>query len=106
MLFIEKANTSVDEVSEQVKRTRIWLQSEQKLNLQREIHRKNKEMELVEAEFYSARLADATERKSGIQMRLRRLKQEIREIEEKIRAVQAWTRHYDSNCHPEPVTSC
>lgn len=101
MLFIEKANRSIEEVSEEVKRTRIWLQSEQKLKIQHEIKRRQKEIEQIEAEYYSARLANATERKTGIQMQLRKKKEQIRELEEKMRAVQGWLRHFDSKVEVE-----
>ncbi len=101
MLFVEKATLCIDEVSEEVKRTRHWLQSEQKMTLEREMRTKQKKMEMVEAELYSARLTDANERITGIQMQMRHLKQEIRDLETKQRALQAWNRHFDSKVEVE-----
>jgi len=101
MLFLERATISLSEVNEEVKRTRNWLQTEQKLNLQQERYKVSKKMELVESEFYSARLTNATERKAGLQMQLRRLKQEVRDIETRLRAVQAWSRNFDSTVEVE-----
>lgn len=96
MLYMEKASASLNEVGEEVKRTRDWLQNEQRLNLDREMKRKKKDLEMIEAEYFSARLSDLAQKKTGIQMQIRKKKQEIRELEDKMRAVQAWTRHFDS----------
>ena len=101
MLFIEKASSSLDEVSEEVKRTRIWLQSEQKLNLDREMWRKKKDLEQLEAEYFSARLSKMAQKKTGIQMMMNKKRREIRELEDKMRAVSAWLRHYDSKVEVE-----
>ena len=101
MLFIERSNASINEVSEEVKRTRIWLQSEQKLNLDREMWRKKKDLEQLEAEYFSARLSKMAQKKTGIQMMINKKRREIREIEDKLRAVSAWLRHYDSKVEIE-----
>lgn len=101
MLFLEKSSTALNEVSEEVKRTRIWLQTEQKLNLERDMKRKLKELEQMEGEYFSARLSKLTEKKTGIQMQIRKKKREMRELEDKMRAVQAWTRHFDSKVEVE-----
>lgn len=101
LVFIEKASSTLDEVSDEVKRTRIWLQTEQKLNLERETRRTQKSLEQLESEFFSARLTDASERKTGLQMQMRKKKQELRDLEKKIRAVQAWLRNFDSTVEVE-----
>lgn len=101
ILFTEKASAALDEVSEEVKRTRIWLQTEQKLNLEREMKRKQKELEQIEAEYFSARLSDLAEKKTGIQMMIRKKKQEMRDLEDKMRAVQGWIRQFDSRVEVE-----
>jgi len=96
LVFIEKASMSLDEVSDEVRRTRVWLQSEQKTHLARDMAKVLKEIENLEFELYSARLAKATERVSGIQMTLRKKKEQVRELEEKQRAVAAWERNFDA----------
>ncbi|MDF1753464.1 MAG: hypothetical protein P1U89_11865 [Verrucomicrobiales bacterium] len=101
MLFMEKASGSLNEVSEEVKRTRFWLQSEQRLTLEREMKRKQKELEQFEAEYFSARLSQLTQKKTGIQMIIRKKKRELRELEDKMRAVQSWLRHFDSKVEVE-----
>ena len=101
MLFIEKATHSLEEVSEEVKRTRIWLQSEQKLNLEREMRQRRKELEMLEAEYFSARLSDLSQKKTGIQMMMNKKRREIRSLEDKQRALAGWLRHFDSKVEVE-----
>jgi chromosome segregation ATPase len=101
MLFIERSSASLNEISEEVKRTRIWLQSEQRLVLEREMKRKQKELEQIEAEYFSARISNLTQKQAGLQMQIRRKKREMREIENKVRAVKSWLRHYDSKVEVE-----
>jgi DNA repair exonuclease SbcCD ATPase subunit len=101
LLFVEKASAQLNEVTEEVKRTRNWLQGEQRLALERDMKRKQKDLEQIEAEYFSARLSDLTQKKTGIQMMIRRKKREMREIEDKIRAAQAWLRHFDSKVEVE-----
>ncbi len=101
VVFIEKASVILDEASEEVKRTRIWLQSEQKLRLDHEMRRRKKELEQVEQELFSARLSGLQETKTGHQMIVNKKRREIRDLENKLRAVSAWLRNYDSKVEIE-----
>lgn len=96
VLFIERANLVLDEVNEEVKRTRIWLQSEQKLKLDREFKRKNREMETLEQEMFTARLSPLKVMKTGQQMQINKKRREIREIETTLRSLAGWLRNFDS----------
>ena len=96
VLFLERANLILDEVGEEVKRTRIWLQTEQRLKLALEIKRIHRELEMLEAELFSARLSDLAQKKTGVQMLVNQKRRETRELEETQRKVGGWLRGYDS----------
>jgi len=96
VLFLERANLILDEVGEEVKRTRIWLQSEQRLKLALEMKRIHRELEMLEAELFSARLSDLAQKKTGVQMLVNQKRRETRELEETQRKVAGWLRGYDS----------
>jgi len=100
-VFLEKAGLILNEVGDEVKRTRIWLQSEQKLRLTGEMGRKRKELETMEQELFSARLSNLREGKTGFQKRINQKRREIRELEGKMRAVSAWLRNFDSKVETE-----
>ena len=96
VLFLERANLILDEVGEEVKRTRIWLQTEQRLKLTLEMKRIHRELEMLEAELFSARLSDLAQKKTGVQMLVNHKRRETRELEETQRKVAGWLRGYDS----------
>ena len=100
-LFVERANSVLDEVSEEVKRTRIWLQTEQKLRLTHEMKRQRRDLEMLEQQMFTARLSNLQNAKTGQQMQINKKRRDIRELEEKMRAVAAWTRNYDSTVETE-----
>jgi hypothetical protein len=79
-----------------VKRTRIWLQTEQRLKLALEMKRIHRELEMLEAELFSARLSDLAQKKTGVQMLVNQKRRETRELEETQRKVAGWLRGYDS----------
>jgi valyl-tRNA synthetase len=101
VLFLERASLVLDETSEEVKRTRIWLQIEQRQKLQQERKRRERELEMLEQELFSARLSDLAQKKSGAQMLVNKKRRELREIEDTERKVAAWLRNYDSTVEPE-----
>lgn len=96
VVFVERLNSVLDETSEEVKRTRIWLQTDQKLSLQHEMKRRQRNLEQLEQEMFTARLSKLASAKTGAQMQINKQRREIRELEERMRAVAAWLRNYDS----------
>ena len=96
VLFLERAGFVLDEVSEEVKRTRIWLQTEQSMKLGHEMKRCQRELEQLEQEMFTARLSDLAQKKTGMQMQINKKRREILELEGKIRAVKGWLRNFDS----------
>ena len=95
VLFLERAGFVLDEVSEEVKRTRIWLQTEQSMKLGHEMKRRQRELEQLEQEMFTARLSDLAQKKTGMQMQINKKRREILELEGKIRAVNGWLRNFD-----------
>jgi archaellum component FlaC len=101
VVYLERVNSILDEVSEEVKRTRIWLQTEQKLKLTQEMKRRNRELEMLEAEMFSARLSSLKTAKTGAQMQINKKRREIRSLEETMKAVAGWARNFDSTVEVE-----
>lgn len=101
VLFVERATMVLDEVNEEVKRTRIWLQTEQKLKLQSELKRKNREMEMLQQELFTARLSPLRTTATGQQLRINRMRRELRELETTLRALVVWSRQFDSTVETE-----
>jgi len=96
VLFLERVHGVLDEVGEEVKRTRAWIQSEQPLRLGHELKRRQRELELLEQEHFTARLSNLREAKSGLQLRVNKKRREIAAVEEALRRAARWSRDYDT----------
>ncbi len=57
IIFLTEAHRSLDEVGDAVRRTRQWVQSDQRMHWEGEIRRRKKILDAAEAEFFGARLA-------------------------------------------------
>jgi seryl-tRNA synthetase len=101
IVFLTKARRSLDEVAEEVKRTRQWLQHDQKVHWEGEHRRRTKQLDQAQQELMSARLA--THQESALmsrQLAVAKAKREIAEVEDKLRRLKAWTANFDSAADP------
>jgi uncharacterized coiled-coil DUF342 family protein len=101
IMFRGKARKSVDEVSEEVRRTRMWLQHDQMTHWEGEFRRKTKALQQAEQELASARLG--TQNESALMARqatVAKMRRSITEIEGKIRKLKGWIQNYDSRADP------
>ncbi len=101
VLFVERANGILDEVAEEVKRTRVWLQSEQRMEIEREMKRRHRELEMLEQEMFTARLSKLATAKTGAQMQINKRRRELRELEDTARRLKGWLRNFDSSVETE-----
>jgi hypothetical protein len=100
ILFLGKAGGAVNEVGDEVKRTRIWLQQDQRLAWEGKVKRLRKQLEQAEAELFTSRLSAMTEHSAARQMAVTRLRRLVREAEEKLKLVKKWNRNFDSAVDP------
>jgi len=101
ILFRGKARKSVDEVTEEVRRTRMWLQHDQKTAWEGEFRRRNKALQQAEQELSTARLN--THNESALMARqatVTKIRRSIAEAEDKIRRLKGWNQNYDSRADP------
>ena len=100
VIFIERMTNALDDVGDEVKRTRNWILDEQ-VNYWRSMKRQwEKKLDQAEQELYSTRLSTMHSTNTEAQMNVRRATQKVDEIDGKIRTVQKWARDYDSIVEP------
>jgi chromosome segregation ATPase len=101
IVFLTKARRSLADASEEVRRTRQWVQHDQRAHWEGELRRKARELEQARAELMSARLS--TERQSAVMARqatVTRLQHQLAEVEGKLRKLKAWGQNYDTQAEP------
>jgi len=94
--FTERAKRSLDDVTGEVKRTRGWLETEQRLKWEGEVRRRTRALEQAEQELYSARLSDMRRDKSAQQMAVNKARRALEEAQEKLALIKRWRQAYDA----------
>ena len=100
IVFQARAKRSVDEVIDEVRRTKRWLEQEKREYWENQIRIRNRKLEQAEQELFNAKLSefrDSIAREKMIVMKLRGL---VAEAEEKLAAVKFWDRNYAGSVEP------
>jgi hypothetical protein len=100
ILFIAKAHRSVDEVGDEVRRTRSWLQHDQRLYWENQARQRQRKLDLANQELLSARLTEARNSTTLQENAVRKWKLALAEAEEKLRKVKIWNRDFGSQADP------
>jgi len=100
IVYLEKARTTVDDVSDEVQKTRRWLEGEQTRKWQVEIRKRARRLEEAQQELFTARLSSFTEDTQFQQMAVNRAKRELEAAEEKLKKIRRWIRDFDSIVMP------
>ena len=100
VLYVSRARPTVEEVSSDVLRTRLWLQNDQRLHWERQLRRRTKELEQAQAALSGARLSDLRGDKTVEQNAVRRAKAAIEEAEAKLKRLKQWNREFDTQVQP------
>src|SRR5438874_5187947 len=100
ILFLNKANNSLDQVGDEIRRTRSWIQHDQRLYWEGEVRRRAKALAQAEQELLSARMIKLLDNLSAQPAAVHKAKRALEEAEQKLRNVKLWTRDYDSTMEP------
>ena len=100
ILFISKARRSLDEVGDDLRRTRLWLQHDQRLFWGREIARRTKALSQAEQDLMSARFSELHDVIQVRQNAVLKAKRALAEAEAGAESVKTWNRNYDSRADP------
>ena len=102
IIFMTTAHRSVDEAGDEVRRTRQWLQGEQRTHWEGEAKRRKRVLDQAEADLYSARLSGLKDRTIVQEEAVRKAKRAMAEAEDKLRMLKKWNRDFD-NCTDQLV---
>jgi len=100
IIFLAKANRALDQVADEVKRTRYWLQNEKKLEWENQRKKRQKLFDQANQELISARFSEFKNSLAVQQMAVRKAKALVDEAEGKLDMLKAWSRKYDHETEP------
>ena len=95
IVFLTKAHRSLDEVGDEVRRTRQWLQHDQRMHWTAEFRRRGKLLDAAKQELMSARLSGLRENLSAQEQAVHKAKRALDEAEDKLRLVKLWNRNFE-----------
>jgi uncharacterized protein YoxC len=100
VIYLDKARRSMDEISDEVKRTRTWIESDRLVHWKNEVRRRTRTLEMKQQELFSARIGNLAEPTQSHQQAVRKAKQALDEATEKMQVVRRWTREFDNRVDP------
>jgi hypothetical protein len=100
IVYVSRARPTLEEVTAEVVRTRIWLQNEQRSKWESEARRRAKILEQAQAALFSARISNLSKETSAEQLAFHRAKRSMEEAEAKLRLLKQWNRDFDHRVEP------
>ena len=100
IIFITTAHRCVDEAGDEVRRTRQWLQGEQRTHWEGQARSRKRVLDQAEADLYSARISGLKDRTIVQEEAVRKAKRAMAEAEDKLRVLKKWNRDFDNNADP------
>ena len=100
ILFQSKARRSVDDAADELRRTRMWLQYDQRTKWENELKLCRKKLERAEQELLSAKLSGLRDNIQFQMNAVRKAKAALEHAEEKLRHVRKWSQNFDAIADP------
>jgi len=100
IIYRDKAGRVLDEVAEDVKRTRVWLQSDRVTHWEGQIRRRQKELEMRQQELFSAQISGMRDASFVQKQAVQKARRALQEAEDKLRLIKQWNRQYDQRVEP------
>jgi hypothetical protein len=100
IVYLTKAKPTLEEVMNEVLRTRNWLQNDQRVHWEKEIKLKRRDLEQAEAELFSARLSKVSQSYALQQMAAQRAQRAVQAAEDKLRLLKKWDRELENRSEP------
>jgi hypothetical protein len=95
IVYRDKAARVLDEVSDEVTRARIWVESDRPVHWQNQIRRLTRELEQAQQELFSAQLSGLRDASYAQQATVQKARRSIRDAEDKVKLAKQWQRQFD-----------
>ncbi len=100
VLYISKARPTLEEVSAEVLRTRLWLENEQRTHWENQLRRRTRELEQAQQALFSARISNLRKETAAEVNAFHRAKRARDEAESKLRILKQWNRDFENRVQP------
>ncbi|HAM70501.1 MAG TPA: hypothetical protein DCM86_02540 [Verrucomicrobiales bacterium] len=94
--YVSRARPTLEEVSSDVARTRVWMETDQRTHWETQLKKRLRKLEDARNAQFSARLMEMPDS----MMAVHKAKRECEEAEGKLRAIKHWSRQFDGVMQP------
>lgn len=98
--YVSKARPTLEEISADVLRTRMWLENDQRLYWEGQVRRRTKELEQAQQALSSARFSSFKDGSAVELMAVQRAKRSLEEAGAKLKTLKHWNRDFGSRVEP------
>lgn len=95
IVYRDKAARVLDEVGDEVIRTRLWLDTDRPAYWQGRIRQRTRDLEQAQQELFSAQLSGLREASYTQQAAVQKCRRAIRDAEDKLKLAKLWGRQFD-----------
>jgi hypothetical protein len=96
IVYLTKARAATDDVTGDVKRTRAWLQSDQRRTLEALVRHRAKELEQAQQELFSSRVSQLENASTAQNAAVARARRAFDAAQAKLTVLKKWDRRYDN----------
>src|ERR1043166_2987923 len=100
IVYLSKARPTLEEVSADVLRTRLWLENEQRTHWDNQVRGRHKELKQAQAELFSARISNLRKESAAEVMAVHRARRSLDEANTKLLVLKRWLREFDAAAQP------
>ena len=100
IIFLTKAKRAVDMASDEVRRTRYWIDNDMRVHWENQLKKRKRALEAAEQELLSARYSEFNDSATVQKAAAKKAKIAVDEAENKLRVVKNWSRNYDGAVDP------
>jgi hypothetical protein len=100
IVYLTKARQNVNQVGEEIKRTRTWLMNDQRVYWTDQLRKRSRMLDQANAEMMSARLSVFKENLNLQQQAVRKAKTAVEQAQQKLESVKRWSRDFDRFADP------
>jgi hypothetical protein len=100
IVYLSKARPALEEVSDEVIRTRVWLESDRRVFWEREVRRRLQKLQDAQQALFSAEISALRAVSTAERMAVIKAKRALDEAEEKLKIVKRWIRDFENQVEP------
>jgi hypothetical protein len=100
IVYVSKARPTLEEVSDEALRTRLWLEHDQRTRWETEVRRRTRTLENAQQALFSAGISNLGEASEGERMAVQRARRALEEAEGKLKLVKQWAREFQNRAEP------